>query len=65
MIDATEALTNAAIGLLVSWAATYWLLPPLFGIAPSAGQSAGITGLFFCMSFARAWILRALFRRMQ
>lgn len=65
MIDATEALTNAAIGLLVSWAATYWLLPPLFGIAPSAGQSAGITVLFFCMSFARAWILRAIFRRMQ
>lgn len=62
-MDAAESLANASVGLLVSWAATYWLLPPLFGIAPSAGQSAAITGMFFGLSFTRAWVLRAAFRR--
>jgi hypothetical protein len=57
MIDATEALTNAAVGLIVSWGlTTYWL-----GFSPT--QSAGITAVFFLASFSRAWILRALFRR--
>jgi hypothetical protein len=64
-MDAAEAATNAIIGLAVSWAATFYLLPPLFGIAPSAGQSAGITGLFFALSFVRAWALRAAFRRWE
>ena len=62
-IDAIEALSNAVIGVLVSWGATYWLLPPLFEIAPDAGQAIGMTGMFFALSFARAFVLRALFRR--
>jgi hypothetical protein len=61
-IDVTEALANAAVGLLVSWAATYWLLP-LWGLTPSASASLGITGMFFALSFARAWALRWAFRR--
>jgi hypothetical protein len=65
MIDAAEAFTNATIGLAVSWAATFYLLPPLFGIAPTAGQSAGITALFFVISFARNWIIRKAFRAWQ
>lgn len=56
-MDAVEALTNAAIGLAVSWTLTWaWL-----GFSPS--QSAGITAVFFVASFARAWIIRAMFRR--
>jgi hypothetical protein len=64
MKDATEAFCNAAVGLLVSWAATFYVLPPLFGIHPSAAQSAGITALFFGLSFARSWAIRATFRRL-
>lgn len=60
-MDATEAFANAGIGMLVSWAATYTLLP-LWGFAPSAGASLGITGMFFCLSFARSWLIRAIFR---
>ena len=58
IIDASEALTNAAVGFMVSWAATYFVL------GYSASSSAGITLMFFSLSFARAWALRALFRRL-
>jgi hypothetical protein len=64
MRDTVESLLNAVIGLLVSWAATFFALPWLFGIAPSAGQSAGIVGLFFVLSFIRARALRWVFRRL-
>jgi len=54
--DALEALTNAAVGLLVSWGATYFLL------GYTARGSAAVTAMFFGLSFARSWALRALFR---
>ena len=56
-LDAIEALTNAAVGLVVSWCATLWVL----GYSPA--QSAAVTLMFFALSFTRAWILRAMFRR--
>lgn len=56
-IDAIEALANAGIGLVVSWAATFWVL------GYSATGSIAVTLMFFGLSFARAWALRALFRR--
>ena len=61
-IDVAEALTNAAVGLVVSWAATYWLLP-IWGFTPSLTASGGITTMFFALSFVRAWVLRGFFRR--
>jgi hypothetical protein len=58
-VNALEALCNAVIGLVVSWLlTTLWL-----GFSPS--QSAGITAVFFGVSFARAWVIRELFRRLQ
>lgn len=56
-MDATEALANAGIGLVVSWAATWAVL----GYSPA--QSAAITAMFFGLSFTRSWALRAAFRR--
>lgn len=57
-MNAIEALCNAAIGLLVSWAlTTFWL-------GFTASQSAGITAVFFFASFARAWVIRSLFARL-
>lgn len=61
-LDATEALTNATLGLLISWAFTWGALP-LWGLHPSATDAAGITAAFFAISFARAFVLRRLFRR--
>jgi hypothetical protein len=56
-MDAAEAMTNAAIGLVVSWVLTWAVL----GFSPA--HSAGITAMFFGASFSRAWIIRAAFRR--
>lgn len=56
--DALEALTNATIGLAVSWAATFFVL----GYSPA--QSIAITAMFFGLSFSRAWVIRAAFRRL-
>lgn len=62
MSSLAEALTNAALGLCVSFVATWWLLP-FWGLSPSAGQSAGITGMFFGLSFLRAFAIREAFRK--
>jgi hypothetical protein len=56
-MDTIEALCNATIGLIVSWAATFFVL------GYSATGSAAITGMFFALSFARSWAIRAAFRR--
>jgi len=58
MTDATEALANAAIGLLVSWAATWVVL----GYSPT--ESIAITLMFFGLSFTRSFVLRRVFRRL-
>ena len=57
MSDAAEAFANAAIGLFVSWAATWGVL----GYSPA--ESVAVTGLFFSLSFTRAWLIRKAFRR--
>jgi hypothetical protein len=62
VIDWLESLTNAVIGLAVSWAVTFYALP-LWGLTPSAGQSAAITGLYFGISLLRGRIIRWGFRK--
>jgi hypothetical protein len=57
-MTALEALANAAIGFAVSWAATFWVL------GYTASGSAGVTLMFFGLSFARSYILRRLFARL-
>lgn len=57
-LAAWEAFANAAIGLLISWAATWLLL----GYSPAA--SVGVSLLFFGLSFARSYVLRRVFARM-
>ena len=56
-VSALEALANATIGLLVSWAATFFIL------GYSASGSAAVTAMFFGLSFARSYALRLIFRR--
>ena len=57
--DGIEALTNAAIGLVVSWLLTWgWL-----GFGPS--ESMGITAVFFCASTTRAYVIRRVFRGLE
>lgn len=61
-LSALEALCNAVVGLIVSWAVTYYALP-LWGLTPSASAAASITGLYFIVSWARSFIIREVFRR--
>ena len=55
-LDTLEAVSNALVGLVVSWLATWGVL----GYAPTS--AIGVTLMFFALSFARSWVLRALFR---
>lgn len=61
-ISAIEALTNSGVGLVLSWCITYFALP-LWGLHPSATASASITACYFFVSFARAFIIREVFRK--
>ncbi len=56
-MSALEALCNATIGLLVSWAATFFVL------GYSATGSLAVTAMFFTLSFTRSYVLRLVFRR--
>jgi len=56
-LDAVEAIANALVGIVVSWAATWAVL----GFTPA--QSVGVTALFFGLSTTRQFLLRRLFRR--
>lgn len=55
-LDTIEALANAVVGLLVSWAATFFIL------GYSVAGSIAVTAMFFVISFARSWALRRIFR---
>ncbi len=58
-MTALEALCNAVIGLVASWLVTWlWL-----GFNPV--QSAKITAVFFGISFARAYVIRRIFRGLE
>lgn len=57
-MTALESLCNAAIGLLASWVATFFVL------GYSATGSLAVTGMFFVLSFARSYALRLIFRRL-
>ncbi len=54
---AAEALANALIGLIVSWAATFFIL------GYSAAGSLAVTAMFFGLSFARSYAIRWAFAR--
>ena len=54
-MTALEAIANAAIGFIVSWLAT------LFVLGYSPADSASITAMFFGLSFLRSYALRRLF----
>ena len=58
MSDATEALANALVGLLVSWTATWAVL----GYSPA--ESVAVTLMFCGLSFTRSFVLRRVFRRL-
>jgi len=55
-----EALTNTAIGFLVSLV-TWIVVARMYGIPMSASTSLSITAIFTVVSVARQYVLRRLF----
>jgi len=60
--SALEAITNVAIGYLVSVSANILILP-MFGYAVSIADSFGIGLAFTAVSLVRGYVLRRLFNR--
>lgn len=56
-----ESLTNALVGIAVSFAANLLFLPLVFGITVTVGQNLLLGGLYTIISIARSYILRRLF----
>lgn len=61
-MSATEAVTNVAIGYLVSVAANIIVLP-VFGYDVTIADSFAIGLAFTAISLARSYILRRVFNR--
>ena len=62
--SAFEAVTNVAIGYLVSVLANVLILP-LFGYNVTIGDSFAIGLAFTAVSLARSYVLRRLFNRLD
>lgn len=62
IMSATEAVTNVAIGYLVSVAANIIVLP-MFGYNVTIADSFAIGLAFTAISLARSYILRRVFNR--
>ena len=62
--SACEAVTNVAIGYLVSVLANVLILP-LFGYNVTIGDSFAIGLAFTAVSLARSYVLRRVFNRLE
>ena len=62
--SALEAVTNVAIGYLVSVLANVLILP-LFGYNVTIGDSLAIGLAFTVVSLARSYVLRRVFNRLD
>ena len=60
--SAVEAVANVVVGYSINFAANLVVLP-VFGLAVSAGQAAGIGLAFTGISMARSYVLRRAFNR--
>ncbi len=59
-----EALTNAIVSFFIAWIAGF-VIYPLWGITPSAGQNAGITLCFLILGLIRSYVIRRWFTRVH
>ena len=60
-----ESKANAVLGLLISYLFTFFALPLIWGITPSASEALGITFSYFFLSFARSYVVRRYFNNLQ
>jgi hypothetical protein len=60
----TEATAQISVGFAVSWAATVAVMP-IFGFYPGAGAALQIVLIYTALSFARQYLIRRLFQKME
>ena len=63
-LAAYEAGANAVAGLVISAVAVHALFP-LLGWPVTAAKSLGVAVVFFCLSFARSYVIRLVFVKWQ
>lgn len=59
-----EVNASTAVGFVVSWAATPWILL-WFGYEAGAAKSFGIVVVYTALSMARGWVMRRVFNRIH
>ena len=59
-----EVNARTAVGLVVSWAATPFIMAA-FGYEAGAGKALGITIVYTLLSLARGWAMRRVFNRLH
>lgn len=56
-----EAVTNTAIGLVVSTIANYFVIPAVLGVHMTHAQNAALSAIFTVISIGRSYLLRRAF----
>jgi len=64
MHSAAESLASTAIGFVVSWAATPFILAG-FGYQAGIGTAFGITVIYTVLSMIRGYFVRRVFNRLH
>jgi hypothetical protein len=56
-----EAVTNTAIGLVISTIANYFVIPAVLGVHMTHAQNVALASIFTVISIARSYTLRRVF----
>lgn len=59
-----EINASTAVGFVVSWAATPWILLA-FGYEAGPAKSLGIVIVYTVLSMLRGWVMRRIFNRIH
>jgi hypothetical protein len=58
-LDNAEVMTSMVAGAIINWLLTM----AIFGV--SVEFAIGTTAIFFCVSYARSYVIRRIFRRIE
>ncbi len=61
--SALEATTNVAVGFLVAWLTTVFLIAPVFEYDIGWSEGLAMTTIFAIISWVRSFVLRRFFSR--
>jgi len=60
-MSVTETTLNIGSGMVIAWGLTYYVLPAVWGLTPSAGAAVEITALYTGVSWIRSYTWRRIF----